>query len=197
MNEIDPSARFSADAVQKFHGEAVPKAANGRNDIARQVASQYRRDTMSPVIVSGVLRLVELGVLFLSGLALYVLYVGVGGALSWHYPTIAFGGSLLAVILLEFGDLYQMSVLLRPARTVGRLLLVWSSAFAALALTGFFLKVSSDFSRIWFGAWFVTGFVLLFGLRLVLSQLIRRWARNGRMERRAVIVGGGKAAESL
>ncbi len=30
-----------------------------------------------------------------------------------------------------------------------------------------------------------------------MSQLIRRWARNGRMERRAVIVGGGKAAEQL
>jgi Undecaprenyl-phosphate glucose phosphotransferase len=197
MNEIDPSARFSADAVYRFHGDALPKAAGGLNDIARQVASQYRRDTMSPVIVSGVLRLVELGLLFFSGLALYALYVGVGGALSWHYPAIAFGGSLLAVILLEFSDLYQMSVLLRPARTGGRLLLVWSSAFAVLALTGFFLKVSSDFSRIWFGAWFVTGFVLLFGLRLLLSQLIRRWARNGRMERRAVIVGGGKAAELL
>jgi Undecaprenyl-phosphate glucose phosphotransferase len=197
MNEIDPSARFSADAVYRFHGDALPKAAGGLNDIARQVASQYRRDTMSPVIVSGVLRRVELGLLFFSGLALYALYVGVGGALSWHYPAIAFGGSLLAVILLEFSDLYQMSVLLRPARTGGRLLLVWSSAFAVLALTGFFLKVSSDFSRIWFGAWFVTGFVLLFGLRLLLSQLIRRWARNGRMERRAVIVGGGKAAELL
>ena len=92
MNEIEPSARFSADAVHNFHGEAVPKAANGLNDIARQVASQYRRDTMSPVIVSGVLRLVELGVLFLSGLALYVLYVGVGGDLSWHNPSIAIGG---------------------------------------------------------------------------------------------------------
>lgn len=197
MNEIDPSARFSADAVHRFHGDALPKAANGLNDIARQVASQYRRDTMSPVIVSGVLRLIEFGVLFLAGLVLYVLYVGVGSDLFWHYPTIAFGGSLLAVILLEFGDLYQMTALLRPARTVGRVLLVWSSAFAVLALTGFFLKISSDFSRIWFGAWFVTGFVLLFGLRLILSRMIRRWARNGRMERRAVIVGGGKAAEAL
>jgi Undecaprenyl-phosphate glucose phosphotransferase len=34
-------------------------------------------------------------------------------------------------------------------------------------------------------------------LRLIVARLIRRWARNGRMERRAVIVGGGKAAENL
>ncbi|RVC57248.1 undecaprenyl-phosphate glucose phosphotransferase, partial [Mesorhizobium sp. M00.F.Ca.ET.038.03.1.1] len=39
--------------------------------------------------------------------------------------------------------------------------------------------------------------VLIFGLRLVMSSLIRRWARDGRMERRALIVGGGKAAEQL
>ena len=74
------------------------------------------------------------------------------------------------------------------------MLLVWSGAFAVLALTGFFLKISSDFSRMWFGAWFVTGFACC-SARLVLSRLVRRWARNGRMERRAVIVGGGKAAE--
>ena len=34
-------------------------------------------------------------------------------------------------------------------------------------------------------------------LRLVLARFIKRWARNGKMERRALIVGGGKAAESL
>jgi Undecaprenyl-phosphate glucose phosphotransferase len=197
MNEIDPASRFSADAVRKFSGETPAKVGTGLNDIARQVASQYRRDTMSPVMVSGMLRLIEFGVLFLSGMALYVLYVGIGPNLFWHYPAIAFGASLLTVVMLEFSDLYQISVLLRPARNIGRLLLIWSGAFAVLALAGFFLKVSSDFSRLWSGSWFVSGFVLLFALRLVLSQMVRRWARNGRMERRAVIVGGGKAAELL
>jgi len=33
--------------------------------------------------------------------------------------------------------------------------------------------------------------------RFVVSRLVRRWARNGRMERRAVIIGGGQAAENL
>src|SRR5262245_47521086 len=128
MNEIDPAARFTADAVHQFSGETAAKAGNGLNDIARQVASQYRRDTMSPVIVSGMLRLVEFGLLFLSGMALYVLYVGIGPDLFWHYPAIAFGASLLTVVLLEFSDLYQISALLRPARNIGRLLLVWSGA---------------------------------------------------------------------
>jgi Undecaprenyl-phosphate glucose phosphotransferase len=197
MNEIDPASRFSLEAARKFDGNLGPKTQGGLNDIARQVASQYRRDTMSPVIVSGVLRLVELALLFLSGMALYVLYVGVGTELFWHYPAIVFSGALLTVVLLEFSDLYQIPALLQPARNVSRLVLVWSGALAALVLAGFFLKVSSDFSRLWFGSWFVSGLVLLFGLRLLLSQMIRRWARNGRIERRAVIVGGGRAAELL
>ena len=99
------------------------------------------------------------------------------------------------MVFLEFTDCYQISALLRPVQNSGRLLLLWSGTFAVLALTGFLMKVSSDFSRMWFGTWFVTGFLLLFALRLVMSKVIRRWARNGRMERRAVIVGGGKAAE--
>ena len=70
MNEIDPARRFSADAVRKFDGPADGDTPGGMNSVAPQVASQYRRDTMSPVMVSGVLRIVEFGLLFLSGLFL-------------------------------------------------------------------------------------------------------------------------------
>ena len=84
-----------------------------------------------------------------------------------------------------------------PAACLGWILLVWTGAFALLAVVGFFLKISGDFSRFLFGLWFVTGVVLALAIRLVMARLVRRWARNGRMERRAVIVGGGKAAEEL
>jgi hypothetical protein len=69
MNEIDPARRFSSESVRKL--DAGPARGPAElNTIARQVATQYRRDTMSPVMVSGVLRLVELGLLFLSGVVL-------------------------------------------------------------------------------------------------------------------------------
>ena len=77
MNEIDPARRFSIDTVRKFDDPAAgAKTSGGLNDVARQVASQYRRDTMSPVMVSGVLRLAEFALLFLSGLAVYCSYLG-------------------------------------------------------------------------------------------------------------------------
>jgi Undecaprenyl-phosphate glucose phosphotransferase len=103
----------------------------------------------------------------------------------------------MTVILLELTDAYEISTLMRPMRYFGRMFLVWSGTFAALIVTGFFLKISAEYSRFWFGAWYATGFALVFGIRLVAAHFFRKWARNGRMERRALIVGGGKTAEAL
>ena len=58
MTEIAPKLRYSRDAVRRFQGGAAT-ATSGLNPMAEQIASQYRRDTMSPVMVSGTLRLVE------------------------------------------------------------------------------------------------------------------------------------------
>ncbi|MBL8581042.1 MAG: undecaprenyl-phosphate glucose phosphotransferase [Rhizobiaceae bacterium] len=198
MNEIDPARRFSAEAVRKFEpGAEHAASAPQLGEVARQIATQFRRDSLSPVMVSGILRLVEGALLTVVGLALYVAYVGLHTHLAWHYPIMVVCASLLAVLLLEVTDCYQLSALMRPAGHVGRIVVVWSSTLALLALTGFLLKISEEFSRLWFGAWYVGGLVSLLTLRFLTARLLRRWARNGRMERRAVIVGGGKGAETL
>ncbi|TPI41260.1 undecaprenyl-phosphate glucose phosphotransferase [Mesorhizobium sp. B3-1-9] len=197
MNEIDPAHRFSIDAVRNYDTPAEGEKPGGINDVARQVASQYRRDTMSPIMVSGVLRMVEFAMLFLSGLCVYFYYVGFFSYLAWQYPLAIAATSFLAVVLLDVTDCYQIEALMRPLANFGRVLLVWAGSFALMALTAFAIKASEDYSRLLFGTWFAVGFVLIFGLRLVMSSLIRRWARDGRMERRALIVGGGKAAEQL
>ena len=197
MNEIDPKLRFSMNAVRAHQDQSGKAKDGGLNPMAQYIASHYRQDTMSPVMVSGTLRLVEFGLLVAAGIVLYLTQIGVATHLVWHYPAVILGGSLLTVILLEFTDGYQIATLRRPLANAGRLLLVWAGVFAILALAGFALKISSEFSRLWFGSWFAAGFVLIFALRVVMARQIRRWARNGRMERRAVIVGGGKAAEGL
>ncbi len=197
MNNVNPAHRFSQEAVRRFEGPREDGPSPSLNAIARQIASQYRRDTMSPVMVSGVLRLVEFSVLFLSGVAVYCAYLGFFVHLAWQYPLVIAATSLLAVVLLDIGDCYQISALMQPLRSFGRVFMVWSASFALMAVTAFLFKASEDYSRLLFGLWFVVGLVLILGLRLVLSRLLRRWARDGRVERRAVIVGGGKAAEQL
>ncbi|RWQ00690.1 undecaprenyl-phosphate glucose phosphotransferase [Mesorhizobium sp.] len=197
MSDFDPKRRFSKDAVRNFNGPAADDSPGGMNDVARQVASQYRGDTMSPIMVSGVLRMVEFALLFLTGLCIYFYYVGFFNHLAWQYPLAIAAASSLAVVLLDVTDCYQIVSFMRPLANFGRLLMVWAGTFALMALTAFAMKMSQDYSRLVFGTWFVVGFMLIFGLRLLMSKLIRRWARDGRMERRAVIVGGGPAAEVL
>ena len=61
----------------------------------------------------------------------------------------------------------------------------------------FFFKVGSEFSRVWLATWYGSALLTLFGERLALSVLVRRWISQGRLNRRAVIVGGGPEAERL
>jgi Undecaprenyl-phosphate glucose phosphotransferase len=197
MNRMEPPKRFSADAVRKHEGEEDTSRPGQLNETARQIAAQFRRDTMSPVMVSGILRIVEVALLFASGMALFVIYVGLGTGLDLHYAVAVATASMIAVIMLDVADCYQLPALTRPGSSIARIMLVWAGTLAFVAVAGFFLKLADDFSRVWFGGWFIAGLVLLVVPRLVLSRLIRLWARNGRMERRAVIAGGGKAAEQL
>ncbi|NMG41280.1 undecaprenyl-phosphate glucose phosphotransferase [Chelativorans sp. ZYF759] len=198
MNKIDTPHSFTADAVRAHKDGEPPKEAGGKlNPTALQIASQYRRDTMSPVMVSGTLRLAEFALLVLAGIGVSLWYVGAPVAISLQYLVTILSGGAIAVILLELSDGYRMSFLRRPGAKLGRLTLIWAGTLALIALAAFFLRISEDYSRVWFAGWFVTGLMALMVLRLVMARLIVRWARNGTMERRAVIVGGGKAAEAL
>ena len=107
MNRRDPASRFSADAVRKFEDQSAGNGpSGGLSDLARQVAAQYGRDTMSPVMVTVVLRLIEFALLFLSGLALYVYFEGFFHNLGWQYALTFGSASLLAIVLLDIADCY-------------------------------------------------------------------------------------------
>jgi len=198
MSKAARAHPFSPEAVREHEERSAPAGDEAKlNVIAQQVATQYRHDTISPVMVSGWLRVIEFALTVASGFAVYAYYVGLDFPVWWYYPALVVGGSLLTVLMLEFTDSYQMATLRRPLAHLGTLLLVWAGSFALMSLAGFFLKVSSDFSRVWFAGWLAVGLALFLALRLVAARLVRRWARNGVMERRAVIVGGGRNAETL
>ncbi|MCO5144633.1 MAG: undecaprenyl-phosphate glucose phosphotransferase [Aquamicrobium sp.] len=176
---------------------AAAPAAGELNNAAQRAAAHYRRTALSPSIVSGGLRLVEFGLLVASGLALFVAYVGLSTHLVVHYPVAILLASTLVVIASDFAGNYRLRTLRQPFLSAARFVLIWSGTLALIAFLGFFLKIAGDFSRFWVGAWFLAGAALILGTRLVMVQMVRRWAREGRMERRAVIVGGGAAAERL
>ncbi|WP_082766243.1 undecaprenyl-phosphate glucose phosphotransferase [Paramesorhizobium deserti] len=200
MNSQDSGGPFRREAITRPSQTEPGNEASQPvklNAIASQVAHQYRRDTISPVMVSGLMRMAEFGIVLISGLVIFAVYVGLATHLAFVYPMVILAGALLYVLLIEMTDGYQIMALRHPAHQLGRQLLAWIGVFAMLALAGFLLKISEEYSRLWFVTWFCTGLALLVVLRFVIARKIRGWARNGTMERRAVIVGGGKNAEEL
>ena len=130
MNEIDPAHRFSPEAVRKFDGPTDGDVPGGMNDVARQVASQYRRDTMSPVMVSGVLRLVEFALLFVSGIPGFDAQGALPDGFDAQFANVVVN---IKRVLDEAGattrDLVKVNVLLTRASDVAAMNALYAGAF--------------------------------------------------------------------
>ena len=82
-------------------------------------------------------------------------------------------------------------------RFMGRVLASWMAAVAMTALVNLLFFTNDAHYRMVLAACFLLGAAYLFIERNLIGFAIRRWARNGVMERRAVIIGGGKPAKDL
>ncbi len=206
MNQIDKPETFDTEALRRKiseirtydRSEPAPESdPKPLNPLARRVAQQFRTDTRSPTIVIGLLRLFEFLALFLIGYGINALYVAPDFDRWLGYCSMLLASSLMTVVFLQVADGYQVPILRAVTRALPRILGAWALAFGLVAMVLFFLKAGEDYSRVAFGAWFVAGSAFLFLERIVIAVAIRRWARNGVMERRVVIVGGGEPAKAL
>ncbi|UXN60482.1 undecaprenyl-phosphate glucose phosphotransferase [Phyllobacterium zundukense] len=199
MTDRKAESKLSREVVRNLTPD-TPRTSGEKpvlSPVAYQIASQYAKDTNSPVMISGIMRIIEFLIIVLAGIAVFIIYVGPSASTLAQYSLAILATAVVTVVLLELTDSYQLAVMRDPFSKFGKLILVWSGAFAMMSLAAFFLKTSEDYSRVWFGTWYGSGLILFLVFRIVMSRLIRGWARNGKMERRAVIVGGGKPAEDL
>ncbi|HUH48514.1 MAG TPA: undecaprenyl-phosphate glucose phosphotransferase, partial [Mycoplana sp.] len=209
MNRIDKPDAFDPESIRRKISEvrtiepgAPDKEQDGGttvdlNPLAQQIALQFRAENYSPNMITGLLRLLEFTVLFAIGYGITMFYVIPSMDMVLFYIGVIAAGSALGVLLLHVADTYQIPSLRAAWRMIPRLLGAWAIAFATMALALFFFKVADDTSRVWFMLWFVLGAIYLVAERQLIAYSIRRWARNGTMERRAVIAGGGEPAKEL
>jgi len=207
MNHIDKHESFDPEALRRKASEIRTISADDSadqadgaksavlNPLARKIAQQFRDDSYSPAMITGLLRLTEFSALLAIGYGIHVFYVSM--AITVLYVAVLVGGAAIGVLLLQLADAYQVPALRSPLRMAPRILAAWVIAFAAMSLALFFFKSGGAYSRVWFASWFAAGAVYLVVERQVIAYAIRRWARNGTMERRAVIVGGGDPAKEL
>ena len=153
---------------------------------------------MSPVVLSGVVRLSEGLITALSGFLIFYFYVGeeIAQVLP-RYALAMLIASQLQIAAFGAMRLYGVAQFRRPWALAHRMAMAWTLVFAAIIVLAFLAKTSDSYSRVWVALWFASGYAGILVFRIVLAALVKRWTRAGRLERRVVIVGGDERAGQL
>jgi Undecaprenyl-phosphate glucose phosphotransferase len=164
---------------------------------ALSVASQKVRRAYSPVVITGVVRIADFVLLSLVGIAIYLGYVARLSGFRWEYIAAIFGMTVTAVICFQAADIYEVQVFRGQLRQMTRMISSWAFVFLLFIGASFFAKLGGEVSRLWLSAFFVVGLFTLMAERLFLRSLVRNWARQGRLDRRTIVVGSDRNGEQL
>ncbi len=197
-------AAFSARRLRELEATPVaqtpePGRESGREalDRLRRLAAEPTAPALSRVVVAGVVRAIETATITISGLALYFLYIvrNVGAQPGYFAATL--GIAALSIAIFQSLHVFGVAALRSPARALLRIAGGWTLAFLIVFAAMFFLKLDGALSRVWMGGWFVVGFIALTIERAILARVIGQLVRAGRLQQRAVIVGGGAIGAGL
>jgi CoA-binding domain len=105
---------------------------------------------------------------------------------EWYYFVAIGLIATISVLAFQAADIYHVHAFRSPVGQIVRLLPAWTIVFAIALAIAFFAKFEGDVLAALAGG----GLLQLVGFRLILSCLVRHWTNEGRLERRAVVVGG-------
>ena len=188
------SAVAAADTTERA-GAGAPEAP--LPPAAAQLAAQHYEPALSPIVLAGTVRLIEMMLIVLLGFGVYVVYVVPTNGFHWYYFAAIFGIALLAMLAFQVADIYQVQAFRGHEKQYMRLASAWSVVFLIAISVSFFAKAGDQFSRVWLGLFYVLGLFTLIAFRRGLFLLVRRWTREGRLDRRTVVVGADQNGESL
>ncbi len=164
---------------------------------ALAVANQKVGRAYSPIVIAGAVRLIDFVLLSAIGIAIYFGYVVPLDGFRWEYLAAIFAMTVAAVICFQAADIYQVQVFRGQLRQMTRMISSWTFVFLLFMGASFFAKLGGEVSRLWLSAFLFLGLAALIAERLILRALVRGWARQGRLDRRTVIVGADENGEQL
>jgi Undecaprenyl-phosphate glucose phosphotransferase len=199
----DQETIFDKAAAVSSAVKAMPRAEAGTSNprllsaAALAVAAQGFQQAYSPIVVAGIVRVIEVALVATVGLALYLWHVVPVDGFTRYYVSAILGISLLALLAFQAADIYQVQAFRGHEKQYMRLASAWSVVFLLAVAASFFAKAGDEFSRVWLGSFYVIGLITLLSFRRGLFLLVRRWTRQGRLDRRAIVVGAGDSGEAL
>ncbi len=177
--------------------DAPPTPSRPLSPAAQVLAEEHYEPAYSPIVLAGLVRVVEAALVVAVGFAIYVCYVVPWYGFAWYYFAAIFGIALLAMLAFQVADIYQIQAFRGHEKQYMRLASAWSVVFLIAMGASFFAKAGDQFSRAWLGAFYVLGLFALIAFRRGLFLLVRRWTQEGRLDRRTVVVGCDSNGESL
>ena len=199
MSKPEPGAIFENASAVYSAVTATPRAGGAHvlSSAALEIASKPYERAYSPIVLAGLVRLIEVGLVALVGFAVYACYVMPVHGFAWYYVGAITGIALLAMLAFQVADIYQVQAFRGHEKQYMRLASAWSVVFLIAIGVSFFAKAGDQFSRAWLGTFYVLGLFALIAFRRVLFLLVRRWTREGRLDRRTVLVGADANGETL
>src|SRR3984885_3508134 len=203
MSRFEPNTIFgTASAVLSAvsavpQSDAPPTQPRQLSAAAPALAEEHYEPAYSPIVLAGLVRAIEVALVIAVGFTVYVCYVVPGHGFAWYYFAAIFGIALLAMLAFQVADIYQVQAFRGHEKQYMRLASAWSVVFLLAIAVSFFAKTGDQFSRVWLGSYYVVGLIVLLVFRRALFLLVRHWTREGRLDRRTVVVGAGASGEAL
>jgi Undecaprenyl-phosphate glucose phosphotransferase len=165
--------------------------------LAERLTQIPLKPTYSPIILTGLVRLMEIILVLTAGILAHEIYLGSAATAYSIYFISIFSVALLNMTIFQALGCYEITAFRSPAAYTVRIIAGWTSVILIALAAAFFAKVGDNFSRVWLVSWFSIGLLMLLMGRFVLSLLVRYFTRAGRLDRRTAVVGGGEAGESF
>ncbi len=206
MNQPERPETFDTEAIRRQISEVRTRvgttdqpAGESRplNPTSRRIAEQFRAESYSPTMMMGLLRLMEWAALTGFGVATSLSLAVLDPAILPRIALISALTAALAVLFVQVGDGYQVPALRSARRMLPRVLIAWAAAFGFVLIGLAGMRGLSALPASWLISFALSGAGFYLMERIFIAFAIRRWSRNGVMERRAVIVGGGEPAKQL
>ncbi len=202
MSAPEQTTLFETSAAVSSAMRAMPRPSRGSlprelSSAALEIAAQRYKRAFSPIVVAGFVRVIEVGLVALVGLALYLWDVPPVADSARYYAGAIAGISLLSLLAFQAADIYQIQAFRGHEKQYMRLASAWSVVFLLTVTASYFTRAGDEFSRLWLGSYYVVGLFTLIAFRRALFLLVRRWTREGRLDRRTVVVGAGGSGEAL
>jgi Undecaprenyl-phosphate glucose phosphotransferase len=178
-------------------GNAKPSEPRSLSPAALAVAAERSMGAYSPIVLAGLVRIIEFTIAIAVGFAVYFAYVVPDHGFAWHYVPAVVGIALFAIVAFQAADIYQVQAFRGHEKQYMRLASAWSVVFLIAMAVSFFAKAGDLYSRAWLGTFYVLGLLTLIVFRRCLFLLVRRWTREGRLDRRTVVVGADTNGETL